>query len=168
MKKLLALLFFMVVVEAPVSADSIAVRGSVDDFNTNENLDSYELAYIRDLPWAREGAAYRLQSQVELTAGFLDGGGETGLLGTIVPQVSFQQERVFLDFGAGIAVLSEEEFGRQDFGGSLQFIVQGGIGIMVTERIKAGLRVRHMSDAGIHDNGDDMNVFLAELRYDLE
>lgn len=82
--------------------------------------------------------------------------------------MSVQGSRFFLDLGGGIAVLSEDEFGRQDFGGSLQFIAQGGVGVMLTERIKAGIRLRHMSDAGIHDSGGDMNIFLVELRYDLE
>lgn len=168
MKKLSFFILFMTVIHASANADSVGVRGSVGDFNTDEDLDLYELVYIHNLPWVRGQGAHRIQTQIEITGGVLDGGNETGFLGTLVPQVSFQANRIFLDLGGGIAVLSEDKFGRQDFGDSPQFIAQGGAGVMLTERIKAGLRLRHMSDAGIHDSGDDMNIFLVELRYDLE
>jgi len=168
MKKLLLFIPLLTVVHASAGADSIGVRGSVDDFNTDEDLDIYELVSVRDLPWAWQRDTYRIQSQVEITGGAIDGGDETGFLGTLVPKVAFHQDRFFLDIGGGIAVLGEDEFGRQDFDGHLQFIAQGGVGVRLTDRIKAGLQLRHMSDAGIHDNADDMNIFLLELRYHFQ
>jgi len=74
---------------------------SAGECNTDEDLDVYELVYLRGLPWAWERNTYRIQSQVEITGGVIDGGNETGLLGTLVPKVAFQQNRVFVDIEGG-------------------------------------------------------------------
>lgn len=167
MRKLFICLIFLALVNASASADSVGVRGSVTDYNTDEDPDVYEVFFIRDLPRAWTRAAYQIQTQVEITGGVLDGAGETGFLGTVVPGLKFHNNRFLFDLGGGLALLSEDEFGELDFGGSPQFVAQAGVGLALTKRVKAGLRVRHMSDAGTHD-GDTMNVFLVELRYDLE
>jgi len=168
MTKTIMFVLFMTAFHVTAHAGSLAVRGSVDDFNTDEDMEVYELAYVQDLPWAWERRSTRIQWQVEVTGGVIDGGNETGFLGTLVPKVAFQKNRFFFDIGGGLAVLGEDELGRQDFGGNLQFIAQGGGGYMLTDRFSAGLQLRHMSDAGIHDDAEDMNIFLLELRYHFQ
>jgi len=167
MKKLLIFALLMMVVQAAASAGTIGVRGAVGDFETDENLDIYELVYIHDLPWSWVRRNTRIRIQVEATGGVIDGGGETASLSTLVPKLAFQKNRFFIDFGGGLAVVGDEQFGEQDFGGNLQLIAQGGAGYRLTDRFSAGLQLRHMSDAGIHSSSEGMNIFLLELRYDV-
>ncbi|HSH42018.1 MAG TPA: acyloxyacyl hydrolase [Arenicellales bacterium] len=166
MKRILAAvtLFFMMC--AAANADSIGVRGAVADTKSDEDFDAYEMFVVLDLPWAwRDRGTSRIQSQIELTGGVLDTAGQTGFLGTLGPRLAYTGERYSLDVGVGVAVLGETEFGRQDFGGSSQFIAQAGFSLGLTDRIDAGVRFRHMSDADMH-HGEDLNLVLLEMSYE--
>jgi hypothetical protein len=166
MKRLLAVLVLLAVAHAPVYADSIGVRGAVTDTKGQDAFDAYELFIVFDLPWARDTGGSRLQTQLEITGGVLDAAGETGFLGTLGPRVALVTEQATFDIGAGVAVLGETKFGRHDFGGSSQFVAQAGVSFALTDQFNAGARFRHMSDGGMHDNADDVNLVFLELSYD--
>lgn len=165
MKRLCALAALSLMICAPAYADSIGVRGAIAETNSDEDFDAYEVFVVFDLPWAWNAGTGRIQTQLEIAGGVLDAGGETGALGTLGPRVAFITDRVSFDAGAGVAALGETEFGDKDFGGSSQFILHTGLTFTLTERLNAGVRYRHMSDADIHD-GEDLNLVLLELSYD--
>lgn len=166
MKKRSAVAVLLAAMCGPAHADNVGVRAAVADTKTAESFEAYELFVVLDLPWTWDQGATRIQSQLEATGGVLDAAGKTGFLGTLGPRLAFVSDRFTFDLGAGVAVLGTTRFGRHDFAGSSQFIPQVGLGYAVTERFNAGIRFRHMSDAGIHDDGQDMNLLLLELSYD--
>lgn len=166
MKKLITIAVLLTVLCGTAHADSIGVRGAVADTKTSEEFDAYEAFVVLDLPWAWQTGAARIQSQLEITGGVLDAAGETGFLGTLGPRLAYVGDRVSVDVGVSAAALGETEFGRHDFVGRSQFIAQAGIAFALTERFNAGVRFRHMSDADIHDDGEDLNLLLLELSYD--
>lgn len=169
MRKLRTLVcMFLMVCFSSVYADSIGVRGAVAESNTEEDFDAYEAFLVFNLPWKWEqGPNSRIQTQLEVTGGMLKAAGVDGFLGTLGPRIAFQTDRVSADIGIGVAVVGETQFGRQDFGGSSQYIFQVGLALGLTQRINAGVRYRHMSDAKTHDNGGDLNLVLVELSYDF-
>lgn len=136
MKRFISLAVLFAVMCGPANADSAGIRASVVDTLADEDFQAYEIFAVLDLPWSWHNEATRIQSQLELTGGVLDAAGETGLLGTLGPRVALVMDRLSFDVGVGVAALGETEFGR------------------------------HMSDADIHDDGEDLNLFLLELSYD--
>lgn len=166
MKRWFSVAALLAMMCGPAHADSIGVRGAVADTKSDEDFQAYEVFVVLDLPWAWDRGTSRIQTQLEVAGGALDAAGETGFLGVLGPRVAFVTDRLSLDAGVGVAALGETQFGEQDFGGSSQFIAQAGLSVAVTSRLNAGLRFRHMSDAEMHDNGEDLNLVLLELSYD--
>lgn len=168
--KLCASIAMFLTLCSPSYADSIGARGGVSvlDTNTQEDFNAYELFLVFDLPWAwQQQTGSRIQTQLELTGGMLDAAGETGSLVTLGPRIAFITDRVSFDVGVGVAAVGQDRFGDHNFGGTSQFTAQAGLDFALTRRFNAGVRIRHMSDAKTHDNGQDLNLVLVELSYDF-
>ncbi len=102
------------------------------------------------------------------SAGILRAAGDEGFIGTTGPAVSFTNWdwRLTLDFGTGGAYVSEEHFGRQDFGGPVQIIGHGGISYHFPAHVTLGWRFHHFSDATIYGSKNrGVDVHLLELSY---
>jgi len=100
--------------------------------------------------------------------GALRGDGELGFIGTVSPGIVFWYPawNISINGGPGLAYVSREKYGRQDLGGPIQIVGQGGLTYYVTDHIGIGWRFHHISDAGMwgSDNrGVDVNLF--ELTY---
>ena len=121
-----------------------------------EEFEEYDLASNFGLPWQRySSSGWGVGTQLVASAGIMRGGGETGLVVSLIPVVALGSEegRFFLDLGAGGALLSRYRFGEQDFGGPFQFALTVGTGIPLYKQLGLGYRFLHYSDAGI--NGSD-------------
>ena len=146
---------------------SIDVLGDV----APEEFREYGVAANFRLPWAWYsqsgwGAGTRLMA----SAGALYGAGDTALVVSLIPLVAFgsQDGRFTLDMGAGGALLSRHHFGTQDFGGCFQFALTVGVGVPLFERLGAGYRYMHYSDAGIngtHTTGADLHMLELTYRF---
>lgn len=150
------------------------VWGSVADNTKRENMDAYEVSIIFGLPWEKKTASgWNITTRLEITGGVLDGADQTGLFGAVTPGVAWRHRKVALDVGAGILLLDETRFGRQDFSGSFQFSAHAGIAYDITKNLALGLRYRHISDADIHDTNadgtgsDDANFLLVGISFRL-
>jgi hypothetical protein len=104
------------------------------------------------------------------SAGALYGAGEAALVVSLIPLVAFgsQDGGFTLDMGAGGALLSRHHFGTQDFGGCFQFALTVGVGVPLFERLGAGYRYMHYSDAGIngsHTTGVDLHMLELIYRF---
>ncbi|GJL55164.1 MAG: hypothetical protein NPIRA02_22960 [Nitrospirales bacterium] len=100
--------------------------------------------------------------------GALRGDGDLGFIGTISPGIVFWYPdwKMSINGGPGLAYVSREKYGRQDLGGPIQIVGQGGLTYYVTDHVGIGWRFHHISDAGMwgSDNrGVDVNLF--ELTY---
>ena len=91
---------------------------------------------------------------------------ETGGVGTFVPTLAFSDtdNNISFELGAGAALFSKWEFGTvEDFGGPLQFILDGGVNFRVYKRFGLGYRFQHWSDAGIYGAKRGVNMHMIEF-----
>lgn len=134
-----------------------------------EEFQAYDLAAHLGLPWqSRAVRGWFVDTRLMASAGLLRGGGEKGLVVSLVPGLGIRHRRwpLWVDLGAGGALLTRTEFGTQDFGGPFQFALTAGAGFPVYRRLGAGYRFLHYSDAGL--NGEDTigaDFHMIELYY---
>ena len=134
-----------------------------------EEFQEYDLAANFGLPWQRySSSGWGVSSRLMASAGIIRGGGETGLVVSLIPGVALGSEdgRFFIDLGAGAALLSRYRFGNQDYGGPFQFALTIGAGFPLYKRLGLGYRFLHYSDAGL--NGPDTigaDFHMIEFRY---
>ena len=179
----LALLVFTWSLLAPVTsyADdfpllSLSLRGRVSGATVlgeqqPEEFQEYDLAANFGLPWQRYSeSGWGVGTRLMASVGVIHGGGETGLVGSLIPGFAFGSEdaRFFLDMGAGFALLSRHKYGTQDFGGPFQFALTIGAGFPLYKKLGLGYRFLHYSDGGVH-GGDTIGAdfHMIEFSYRL-
>ena len=143
----------------------VGIRAGFEGAAAEENFRQYDLFAVFELPARAEWpSGWELGALLNMSAGALDGGGETGFVGTLGPGIALSRPNSNLTFdaGVGIALLSQDTFGRHDFGGPFQFVAHGGISYRLLSNLEIGYRIHHMSDAGIFD-GLDLNQHMLEL-----
>lgn len=154
----------------------LSVRGVLSSFDVlgaeaPEEFRAYDVAATFRLPWgwysqSGWGAGIRLMPGL----GVLTGGGDTGLVVSLVPLLAFgsRDGRFTLDMGAGGALFSRTAFGTQDFGGQFQFALTAGISVPLFKGVGAGYRFMHYSDAAIHGpatTGADLHMLEITYRF---
>lgn len=121
-----------------------------------ETFQEHGAALSIGLPWAWYAeSGWGVGTRLLAGAGVLRGAGENALVVSLIPGFALgsQDARYSLEFGAGAAWLSRHHFGTQDFGGPFQFALTVGAGVPLYQRLGAGYRFLHYSDAGA--NGPD-------------
>ena len=155
---------------------SLSLRGRVSGATVlgeqqPEEFQEYDLAANFGLPWQRYSeTGWGVGTRLMASIGVIHGGGETGLVGSLIPGISFGSEdaRFFLDMGAGFALLSQHKYDTQDFGGPFQFALTVGAGFPLYKKLGLGYRFMHYSDAGV--NGGDTigaDFHMIEFSYRL-
>lgn len=76
----------------------------------------------------------------------------------------------FVEFGTGIAYVSEPMLEDKDLGGNAHFTTHGTVGWHLdrAERWHLGLRYRHTSNAGIESPNPGLDIVMLELGYHFE
>lgn len=156
-------------------ADNIRLYGMGVRYGTNEAADKktdlrrYEMFGVFNLPWAWNLASnLDLDTRFLASAGILDGEGDSGFMATLGPGICFtdRDKRYTLEFSGGIAIIPDYRMGGEDFGGPLQFTVDGGIGIRLFKHLGLGYRFQHFSDAGLFGSDNrGVDMHLLELSY---
>ncbi len=164
---------------APSRADglsvlSVGLRARIGEKNIlgepqPESFKAYDVVADIRSPWgwysrSGWGLGFRLLGSV----GALHAVGSTALVASAIPIVALgrQDGRFTLDAGAGVGLLSRQQFGVQDLGGPAQFALTVGLGVPLYRRIGVGYRYLHYSDAsfyGPHNTGVDFHML--ELTY---
>ena len=146
---------------AETGLQSLGLRATLSNATTlgdpqPEEFEEYDLAVNLRLPWQRDfGSRWRLGSRLMSSAGILRGGGDSGLVASVIPELTIgsEDERFIVDMGVGLAYLSRSRFGTQDFGGPFQFALTVGIAVPIYKQWGIGYRFLHYSDANM--NGSD-------------
>lgn len=136
-----------------------------------EEFQEYDLMATFGLPWqSYSESGWGVGTRLMASGGVIHGGGETGLVGSLIPGLALGSEngKFFLDMGAGFALLSRYQFGTQDFGGPFQFALTVGAGFPVYKQLGLGYRFMHYSDGGVH-GGDTIGAdfHMIEFTYRL-
>jgi hypothetical protein len=135
-----------------------------------ETFQEYDVVAAIQLPWkkyAQSGATWA-GARLLASAGVLNGTDKSALVISVIPVLALgtQGGAVTLDVGAGAALLSRHQFGRQDFGGPFQFALTFGVAVPLYKRFGVGYRFQHYSDAGIYGSGTTGADFhMVELTY---
>jgi hypothetical protein len=132
----------------------------------------YDVAARFRLPWQSSlgDTGWKLETRVITSAGALEGGGDTGLMATLVPDLALTGWNgvVSLDVGVGLGFFSKYQFGAQDFGGPVQIVATTGITFNPLAHAYAGFRLQHFSDAGVYGPsslGVDMYIIEAGYKF---
>jgi hypothetical protein len=154
---------------------NVALRGGVTGptvlgSESAEDFQQYDVSFAAGLPWSwYSESGWGIGTRVMASVGALTAAGDTAFLTTLVPGVFLGPRNgvLSLDVGAGFALLSRQEFGRQDFGGNFQFALTFGLTLPVpfTERFGIGYRFHHLSDAKLYDHGKGVDMHMLELTY---
>ena len=157
-----------------ISLVSLGVRARFDNRRVlgvvqPETFREYDAMATFALPWEWYGASgWGVGTRLLASAGALRGARRTALVASLLPALAFgdRMGRFVLDVGLGAAALSKHHFGRQDFGGPLQFALTAGLRVPLYDRFSVGYRFLHYSDAALYGSdtiGADFH--MAEITY---
>jgi hypothetical protein len=147
---------------------AVGFRAGLSATDGSEDFEQYEMFATHGLPWSWQLApGWFLSTNINLSAGALRGGGETGFIGSVGPSVtlSMVQDLILLDGGISAALLSEHKFGQENFGGPMQFVSHVGIRFKLGGNLGVGYRFQHMSNASIYNRNPGLELHMLELSY---
>ena len=134
-----------------------------------ESFREYDVVASIRLPWQRYSpSGWGIGTRLLASAGVLHGADTTALVVSAIPVLALgsQDGRFTVDFGAGLALISEHRFAQQDFGGPLQGALTFGVGVPLYRQVGVGYRFLHYSDWGAY--GPDcigVDFHMVELIY---
>jgi len=151
-------------VRAGLSGSSVIGKDQQTDFN------QIDLALAARLPWEwRVGSDWLFATRALTSAGALRGSGETNGVFTLVPfDVMFGRRDglIAVDMGVGGALLTDQKFGDQNFGGAFQFVWTFGVTSRLAGPVGLGYHFQHYSDAGMYGSDSrGVDLHLLELIY---
>jgi hypothetical protein len=130
----------------------------------------YDVAALFRLPWQAPlgDRSWKIETRLMTSAGAIDGGGGTGLMATLVPDLALSgwNGLVSFDVGAGLGFFPRYKFGIQNFGGPVQIVATAGITLNPVAHAYTGVRVQHFSDAGVYGpNSLGVDMYIVEMGY---
>lgn len=134
-----------------------------------ESFREYDVVASIRLPWDGDSASgWGVGTRLLASAGVLQGADKTALVVSLIPVIAFgsHDRRFTVDFGAGLALISERRYAQQDFGGPLQGALTFGVGVPLYRRVGVGYRFLHYSDAGAYGpNSIGVDFHMVEFIY---
>lgn len=132
-------------------------------------VSEYELFAERELPWRWQlSSGICIATKLDGLVGVVHGEREprnTSLLLGVGPGVSIStvRRRFSLELGVKPAYLREHDFGRHDYGGSLQFISHAGVRVRLGDRYQLGYRFQHLSNSSTASTNPGFNSHMLEF-----
>ena len=120
------------------------------------------------MPWGWDlGKEWHLQTGLDLSLGWLNGRGESAVIGSVGPSLLLSRARLPLSFEGGVLAtgLSESQFGSYDFGMNFQFTDYLGLNWDFSSHLRVGYRFQHMSNAGLFAANTGLNMHMFALSY---
>jgi Lipid A 3-O-deacylase (PagL) len=149
---------------AEFGLESVGVRGGLSSNLTGRAFNQAEVFANWNLPWGWDlGKEWHLQSQLDLSAGWLTDGSENAAIGTLGPGLLLSRARLPVSFDGGVSptAVSRYDFESRDFGCHIQFTSYLGFNWDFTAHWRLGYRFQHMSNADLvpHNRGLNMHMF---------
>lgn len=148
----------------------LGLRGGTSDHRNDEDFQQYEVFGKWNLPWVWTlGSDWTLATYLDANAGLLNGGGDTGFVGSIGPGLYFRglRDKISLYLGVNPTVISKHEYGDEDLGGPFQFTSHIGIGFRFTRHFAVGYRLQHMSNLVFYEENPGLNLHMIEIGYNF-
>lgn len=150
-----------------VSVESVGARGGAAPGN-GYHFHQAEGFVNLDLPWMWDlGRQWRLQSRLDVSAGWLGDSGGNAAISTVGPSLIIDSERSMFSLEVGISPtwLTQYHFGTKDFGMHLQFTSHVGFNLDLSSRIRIGYRFQHMSNGGLIKPNPGLNLHTMAVSY---
>lgn len=175
-----ALVFTLLVCASALAEESILISiGPRIGFSTTTPLlgkqqkyyfHLYDVAALFRLPWQAPlgDRSWKIETRLMTSAGAINGGGGTGLVATLVPDLALSgwNGLLSLDVGVGLGFSPRYKFGVQNFGGPVQIVATAGITLNPVAHAYAGVRAQHFSDAGVYGpNSIGVDMYIVEFGY---
>lgn len=162
---LLLLLLPCVGITAELPIWEVGVRGGMEATGSDEQYQAGELYLLRNLPWRAETALGPVLTRLDLGVAYLEGADDdegflVGVGGDLVWLPG--NGPVELDIGFRPAWLTDDVYGEDNYGGGLQFLSHVGVALCL-DRFMISYRYQHMSNAGIYNENDGLNLHLFGL-----
>lgn len=161
----LCLLLFPVSSWALATTMELGVRGGTDASSLHESYTGAEVYYMYTLPWQKViGSGMRIYTRLDAGLGYLEGDSETGGWIAVGGDVVLSVMEGRLEFEAGLrpTLLFEHEFGRDDFGGPVQFMSHAGATVNF-DNFSLSYRYSHISNADIYDENSGIDLHLVGM-----
>ena len=135
-----------------------------------ETFNLVDVAATFRLPWSWPlgQSPWSVETRLITSAGALSAAGKTGFIAAVQPDVALTgwNNFVSIDAGVGLAFLSREQYGSQDFGGPVQLGLTMALQIHPISHAYAGFRFQHFSDAGMYGSDSlGIDLYLIEVGY---
>jgi len=146
----------------------IGARGGVSFEDGDESFSQFDIFAGYRLPWEwRWWDTIDASTRVTMTASVLDGGSETGLLGTggLELVLGLGDTGLEVRLGSAVTLMSDYTYGDEDLGGTLAFTSHIGLDYWFMEDWSVTSRVQHMSNASIYSDNPGVNMVMLGLRY---
>jgi len=139
---------------------------SYNDDEESFNQADIILAYRLPLQW-QHGDVLNVSTRLTAMASVLDGGGDTGFLGTLGLElvIGLGDSPFNVRAGGGATLMSRYQYGDEDLGGAFQLTSHLGLEYHFLESLSAFTRLQHMSNAGIYSENPGVNMVMVGLRY---
>jgi len=147
---------------------AVGFQAGLSATDSNEDFEQYEVFATYGLPWSWGlTPGWFVSTRIHLSAGALRGGGETGFIGSVGPSIALSMVHglILLSGGISAALLSEHQFGQENFGGPIQFVSHVGISFKLDANLGVGYRFQHMSNASIYNRNPGLELHVLELSY---
>jgi hypothetical protein len=136
----------------------------------DEDFNQYDVVVNYGLPWSWQwGPAVQVDTNLTTTAGILDGGGDTGVAGSLGFEFVFGSARGKCPFelraGSAFTLISDHKYGDEDLGGPVQFTHHISLHYWFMENLSALARVQHMSNAGLYSKNPGLDMIMLGLLY---
>ena len=132
--------------------EDVGVRLGIQAGPKNEYFHQYEVSVTYGLPYDwRNSSGWGVAPKLNAAVGVLDGGGDTGFIGSVGTSLLFGKTGIGLkpEVGINANFLNKREFGRQDFGSILQFGAYIGFIYRFESGLGIGYRLQHISNGHI-------------------
>ena len=146
------------------------LRAGASFNDEDESFNQYDVFAGYGLPWSWQwGQAVQVDTNFTVAAGVLDGGGDTGLAASAGFEFVFGSAAGRCPFelraGSALTLLSDDEFGAEDFGGPVQFTHHISLYYWFLQQLSIVARFQHMSNGGIYDENPGLNMAMLALVY---
>jgi hypothetical protein len=144
------------------------MRGGLSSNLTGRTFNQAEVFANWNLPWGWDlGKDWHLQSQLDLSGGWLTDGNDNAFIGTLGPALLLGRARlpVSLDGGVSPTVISWYDFQSRDFGSYIQFTSYAGLNWDFAAHWRLGYRFQHMSNSDLSSHNRGLNMHMFALSY---
>jgi len=141
---------------------------SIDE--KDESFNQYDMALSYGLPWSWQwGRSIQVDTHLTTSVGVLEGGDDAGLVGQLgfafVFGSAINKRPVEIRAGSALTLISEHEYGDDDFGGPVQFTHHISLYYWLMDELSLMARLQHMSNAGLYSENPGLDMVMLGMIY---